>query len=498
MQQLENNMINLDNLINNSNDPNLCPPNNYLAICQLNNDRNYFYISKILCSNINDNSLSYNDYKITGTLDKTSNTISLLSTINPVNAIIFTKYKNFDFNQNASRYAHYSSFLNPFPNSFPNSINAEMSICPEATFPCFDNNIGLTKVNFNQQGIDPNSKLGKILNNNVNACSKIGVNSDNTCKTKKDSVSDLNCVFNGTGIKIGSKTIPSCPDLSSSIKLYNNLNFMFQSPLTNLDYSLCDYQQYFKPSYCNAFILSYITNLGDVKTLNYQFFGSGSSENNLTVQYDKWYDFLNNSPNGLLQKLRNTITSCTNEQLFFTNIDPSSTDKCTQLSTMANNFKNMNLPTSYYKSLYPAVWNINLSDSSTSNSCPITLSTYINYNNVVKYATFNGNEPSLSLFSDGTDQQLFLENFTVLNTVAPLPDGTNLSNVFVLLTTNIRTSNGFYLIPNTSNSGFSNNSFNIGLSDKPDINGKWLIFGFMVTGNFNNRIIDNKIKNNII
>jgi hypothetical protein len=494
----------LNPIINNTGNPNQCKPNTFLAIGQLNNDRNYFYItaaSKVLCSNTNDNSLTY-DQSITGKLNTTltPNTISLYSTKNLSNPVIFTKNMNFDYTKNSSLYAQYSTFLNPMPNSISNSITQVTNFCPPNSYPCYESSLGTTDVHYSQYSINPDTALGLLSTNDINACSKYAPNSDNSCKhssTTSTPFQDLNCVFNSNAIinpKNSAQSISACPSLIDSTKFYDKLNFMYEYGLQSIDSgtssSICDFKKYLDRSYCNGFILSYITNIGDVKTLNYQFFGANSPENNLTVQYDKWYEYLNNSPNGLLYNYRNNISTCTINKLSLTNIDPSSSDKCSKLSTMASNFTNMNKPTSFYKNLFPAVWNINISNNSTSNSCPVTLSTYNNYDNVPKYATFNGNNINFSLYKNGSDQQLFLENVNVISTVAPNSTSSNSSSVYVAMTCNIRSKDGMYLIPNNSNSGFSNNSSNINLANKPEDNGKWLIFGFVVPNSFNDSIID--------
>ena len=494
------NIADVSNLLENEKNSNnkSCPANTFLAVGQLNNDKNYFYIndpSKILCANITNYDLTFNQ-TLTGKLEKNSDIMKIHSQSNKTRPILFKKYRDFDYNQHINSYLQHSYFLNPFPNTISNSIHQIENYCPQNTYPCNDNNLGLKDVHFTENISNPSAstKINEFINNRVNACSNIGVNLDNSCKLETTADKDLNCVFNINPININGTSIPVCPNFSNSTKYHNNLNFMYQYPLENLGGTLCEYTKYFNPSYCNTFILSYITNLGDVKSLNYQYFDAGSAENNLTGQYDLWYDYLNNSSTGILYKYRNEIIndpqiskSCLNG-LSFTNLDPSDLNICSKLSSFINNFNNMGKPDSSHSNLFPALWNINI--SKLSNSCAFTLNTYSNYDSIIKYATFNNNNINFSLNSDGIDQQLFFENVNLINTSPPNIYDSNLSNVYVAVTANIRTSKGMYLIPNTSSGAF-NSSITIGLSNKPDLNGKWFIFGFMIRGAFDNRIIKN-------
>jgi hypothetical protein len=125
--------------------------------------------------------------------------------------------------------------------------------------------------------------------------------------------------------------------------------------------------------------------------------------------------------------------------------------------------------------LKPAIWSINANNTfNLETSCSITLSTSPYYNTSVKYVEFNGDgSTNLSNFSGGTKQQLILENSTVIQDVTTA----NYDN-YIAITTNLRAANELYLLPQTDNSGFSNNSKLVGLNTSPYENGKWLIIGF--------------------
>ena len=125
--------------------------------------------------------------------------------------------------------------------------------------------------------------------------------------------------------------------------------------------------------------------------------------------------------------------------------------------------------------LKPAVWTINYNkDVNLVNSCSIILSTSEKYDTPVKYVTYNNGDVNLSLYSGGSNQEFIMENTRVIHEI----DFENTS--FVAMTTNLRANNQLYLIPNTSNGGFSNNSNIVSLTNSIEENGKWLLIGFNI------------------
>ena len=82
--------------------------------------------------------------------------------------------------------------------------------------------------------------------------------------------------------------------------IYQNLLFSNHSDEINY----CNYMKNFY-NY-NSFIICYVSEFQEVKTLNYEFFGSYKSESYLTLQKDKFHSYLN-SKNGLLTYYKNNI-----------------------------------------------------------------------------------------------------------------------------------------------------------------------------------------------
>jgi hypothetical protein len=158
------------------------------------------------------------------------------------------------------------------------------------------------------------------------------------------------------------------------------------------------------------------------------------------------------------------------------------------VNTYISNYTNN--PTISNNNLSPAVWQINLDTSNNVlNSCPFTLSTSSNYNTPAKYVELNSDgSTSLSLFKDGTNQQLMLENINIIKPYTSTTVSGNTKNA-VAITANIKTNNKLYLVPSTDNRGFSNNSNLVRQVATPDSNGKWLIIGF-TSNNLNSLIAD--------
>jgi len=492
----------------------LCPPNTFLAIGSLNENKTLFRLSKILCNNFN---LKMPDF--TGLLDINNKTITLERIFNE--KIIFNKIESFNNTDNNSNYLKLFSNIVPLPNVADNSINIHNSVCSNNHIPCIFNNSGLAKdTTFKIEGLEKKDY-------EYNACA-IDKNSDNTCK------STPNCVFYSKPITINNTTIPVC---NNQAQYLNHLNFITTYPLIDKNYEslqICDYLKYFNDDYCNSSIICYISNLGDVKTLNYDYFNA--LQNNLTLQYDIFNDYLNNSINGLLYNYRKKIINNKISDkkllnpLYFTNlIEKNNSNKInykeyiSTLKKYINDYENKKIKSTDYKKLFPAIWKINPSKN---NSCSFKLSTSPNYNSKIKYVDANeyNDRISLNLYEGGFNQNLYLENVNIIKNITPEqstcmnnvdhtkmePPFVNYSSnnrnnnkniscplkgiVMAALTGNIKTNNNKYLVPNDSHFGFQNNSTSIKLSNSPPINGKWFIFGFNIRNKLNNSVINDLIK----
>lgn len=441
--------------VNSTEGPIQCYDNSFVGIGRLNNDLSKFNLIEVLCNNYSNPDLNLTINNFAGKIEYGN--INLYST--GKGQVIPLKLKN-----KYSYYSDYSKKISPNTNTYPTIPNSEFvyeeTPCVDSE-PCMDKNHGLSITTYN--------------NMPYNACGKRKSTSDNTCTNKPS------CVFYSPA----PNGMQTCSFKSA---IYDYMNFAplsIQTQYTGNSLLLCNFLDYFRNDKCNACIICYVTDIGNVYTLNYEFFGTGSGKSNLTVQSDMMDQILNDpsSTVGLLQFYRNAIKNRTNEKdlmngLLFTNCVENSSDtlNSVQVNTCVDKCKsymnNYKGPIGN-KLLKPCVWQINHnSTKNVLNSCPIILSTSQNYNTAMKYAEFNDDgSTNLSLFSGGTKQQLTFDKINILK------ENTTGSNTYVAMTSNLKASNGLYLIPSMDNNGFYNSNV-IRLVNTPPSNGKWLIIGF--------------------
>ena len=441
-----------------------CPENSFVGICQLDKNRRKFTLTELVCNNYKDINLVFEIDKLFGELTK-ENDIILYSPQTNNLPLLFKKKHEFNYNSSDSKYTQNESrYLNSYPIIPESDIIIDKNFC-QTGVPCIDKSNGLSSTTYN--------------NSPYNACGTLTSETDHTCKATP------NCVLYSPA----PNGISTCP--VTRINLYDYMNFM---PLHALGKSngnslqLCNYLDMFTSSTCNSCILCYINNLGDVKTLNYQFLGISPKESSLTVQYDIMYDYLNKS---VLPKYRSVIlennSSLMRNAISFTNC--LGNNDITKCASICKKYVNQNKLIPSNNNLQPAIWTINQSQhKNTLNSCTFTLSTSNNYPIHVKYAEFNSDgSTNLSEFGGGDKQNLVFEDVTVLKKYKSNTDA------YIALTANIKTNDNLYLLPANNVSGFSNNSYLANLGKKYEENGKWLIIGF----NLNNLSAINSIQNRL-
>ena len=510
----------LSQIVNETQSDESCPPNLLLGICQLNQLKNIFTLKKILCNNYTNSSLNLAEGKLSGAIkDKTltlySNGISTqiqLTIDSPITYESSTFYKQSNFVKMLSPY------VSDYPIVSPSKYSTSNYICTTGT-PCQLKNAG----------------FGPSFNDmDTNACGTTQSASDNTC------VGNPICVFYSPA----PQGFTTCQYATDTFDYMNFPAFTAMTAMEGNRLQTCSYLNYFDKKF-NSAILCYVTDIGIVQSLNYEFFGAMENESALTMQVDIMNEVLN-TKGGLLEKIRIAIASinknnmdqqsngtsnsqCTNNygttdvccgqggtQTDPQYICPKDTPICSnyiydvqwgtctnpesgesivskalsftnfmEYTKNPNNISNMQksallkskllvknynrLPTN--SKLYPAVWQINYKNSDNlNNSCTFTLSTSELYNTPVKYAEFKKDGTSgLSFYGGGSEQNLILENSVVLTS----DSNTNT----VMMTGNIKTDKGLYLIPSMEKNGFSSHSSLVTVTDKPLKNGKWLIIG---------------------
>lgn len=447
-----------------------CPKNSFVGIGQLNENRLIFNLVEVLCSNYKDSNLNLNINQFSGELN---NNIVTFYSIDKSTHIQLTKSKNFESAKDAryiNKVSPYTNALNIIPDS---EIEIETNLCNTGS-PCTDISNGLTQTMYSGQ--------------NYNACGTPVSETDNTCASKP------NCVFYSPA----PDGMNTCAQ--QSVKLYDYMNFMPSEGLlkhggNTLD--ICEYLKMFSPEFCNSCILCYITDVGDVKTLNYQYFGALSNESSLTTQYDYMYQYLNStSSQTILPFYRNIINN--NDvlngpnALSFTNCLRNNKIAGTYNTQVSTALKEAQKYVSKYSTktvnskLLPALWQINNNSTyNMSTSCEFTLSTSVNYNTPVKYVQIDKDgTTNLSLYQGGTNQKFIFDDARIINKNEIGNDP------FIAMTANIRTNNELYLIPESSTNGFSSMSNIVNLKSAPEVNGKWFILGFKL----NNLTTENSIK----
>jgi len=493
--QILNNLGNQNNIapsFDTSNNPSglfMCPPNLFIGIGQLNHKKNMFILINILCNTYQTTDLDLIINNLSGELiiNKNVNQIVLYSNSKPMNILLTPKNKF----RNNNMGSNYINRVSPFINGTPHITNSFLEIdnvyCNIGTSPCKDISYGITDTSYNNLG--------------YNACGTPVSVEDNTCSGTPQ------CVLYSpapTGTTTCGKTT----------NLYDYMNFMGVQLLSKNNGStleLCDHLTYFNSTQCNSVIICYTSNIGDVYTLNYEFFGTLGKESSITVQKDIMYKYLNKRNNGLLYKTRNSIlknsvqdpskaisfTNC----LEFNNKSQNSNARINEsllcskifireyLRSIRNKLHNRihdymtdeedeDNTKRFHNFLMPAVWQINYNPNNSSNkiisnSCNFNLSTSKNYDTPVKYVEFNEDGTNnLSLYHGGVNQSLVFDNARLINKTEGIND------TVIVMTANIRTNNNLYLIPSTDLSGFSNNSHQVRQVLEPKKNGKWLIIGF--------------------
>lgn len=442
--------------------------NMFLGIGQLNKEKNSFYIKDIICNKYINNAFLLNgnptsqipdniSSKFTGLLN--NNELILKSSLGTT-TITLNLFKE---NNNLYEMSDLIKKISPY---FTEQLESEDTNYEYSSLSCPFG--GTYSCKINDKGI-------KSSDGKNNACCSIVYPNDPTCYY------DLPSSYSGT--------LPKCGyTLNQYINYKPNLYSMTS---TNSTLNMCNILSNFSSSQCNSALLCYVKNIGDVQTLNYQFFGTMPNESSLVTQYDKMYNILNNSGKNL-SRYRNDLTTFDRSASFTQNIeykwDAISFTNCMNNSNQTNmtdltrecintcvnytqNFSN-NSPNSI---LEPTVWQINYGKTSNMvNSCGFTLSTSVIYNTQVKYVNYdNQGNINMSIYNGGLNSYLYFDDARVIKQNSS-------SSPMIAITANIKTNNGLFLIPDNSYGGFSNNSNMVRLNDSVEDNGKWLIIGFVL------------------
>jgi hypothetical protein len=484
----------------------VCSPDTFVGIGSLNKSGKYFILNKIICDNLKTN-FNLDNNKLFGYIDlfnpnhaslaiKYDNTNGLKYNLSPlvIKRIIGSNIKY----DNTSSYLSLSSYINPIP-QYTNSYNDNLDVCHNSNFGSY--NIGdLKKCYIVGKGLPVKGEIGenkygtgcsrKTVNMTTNNGSKYSKCSDNTQETCLINMPDKdNNIINIDGYTHCNTNFDITRKFDSNLN--NGLYNTFVQPN-----GICSYLSNFSTKF-NSAIIMYVSDLTNIQSLNYEYFGQGANKSNLTMQTDITTNFMGKILKTLRNYIKNSSTSEAqlNSALSLTNCfesnDSSEThssilNACKQWDTFTNTKFNTSTLNNIIPStgIKPLIWKLNI-DNVNSSSCTFSLSSsnlYKKENQWVKYVEFNPseNKTNMSLYKGGTNQSIILENASIIKENITASASTNgINDTYILLSGNLRTSNPKkYLIPSNVKSGFFNNSSTINLQNNVNNTGKWVILGF--------------------
>ena len=483
---------------------NECLTDAFVGIGDLNTSKSNFVLTKILCNNLGISNYTFVEKDTSGHVFKNNDELSAVIYFNNGSIQMnFSKENDFDYSKQ-SAYLFLSSFINPIP-SFNNKYEIDTDVCKNSNFGS------------NTEDLKP----CYITNSGMPVKGDIGAREYGTgCTSETLTEENDSEQYDGCSTDVTKTCFISSPTISSVAGGYNECNTEFEltrkfqsqvsQGLSELSSNgnnllLCEYLDPFFNEF-NSAIIMYVDELTDVESLNYEYFGQDKNQNNLTTTKDATQLFMTN---GVLNKLKDTINNynASNEDLEKTlrmtnciesNNSNNTYQRILQLCNITTKNKiNIESESEPGSSNMPNVWKININTNkangpfNTQNSCVFTLSTsdlYVKESRWRKYAEFDpiNNETNISLFQGGTNQQLFMENAHVISTYTNDTNetGDGILGNYILISCNLKTSNPKkYLIPQSINSGFSENSKRINLENNYKKNGKWVILGMSLNQN---------------
>ena len=171
----------------------------------------------------------------------------------------------------------------------------------------------------------------------------------------------------------------------------------------------------------------YVSDLTNIQTLNYEYFGQGVNKSNLTMQTDITTNFMGKilktfrgfitSSDDTAKDYENNLTTALSLTNCFESNDSSGTHSlilsaCKQWDTFTNTKFNTSTLNNVIPStgIKPLIWKLNI-DNVNSSSCTFSLSSsnlYKKENQWVKYVEFNPseNKTNMSLYKGGTNQSI--------------------------------------------------------------------------------------------
>ena len=481
-----------------------CSPDTFVGIASLNKSGKKFILNKIICDNLRTD-FDLNTKKLFGYIND-SNHSSLSIKYDKLNGLkynssplVINRIRESEFKYDlASPYLSKSSYINPIP-QYTNSYNDNLDVCHNSNFnsyvngdlkKCYIVGKGLPikgEIGENQYGTGCSKKIESMKTNNGIDYSKCSDDTKETCLINMPDKD--NNILNVDGYTHCNTNFDITRKFNSNLN--NGLYNTFAQPN-----GLCSYLSNFSTKF-NSAIIMYVTDLTNIQTLNYEYFGQGVNKSNLTMQTDITTNFMGKILKTLRDYIKNSNTSEAqlNSALALTNCfelnnssetHSSILNACKQWDTFTNTkfntlTSNNTIPSTGIK---PLIWKLNI-DNVNSSSCTFSLSSsnlYKKENQWVKYVEFNPseNKTNMSLYKGGTNQSIILENASIIKENITASATTNgINDTYILVSGNLKSSNPKrYLIPSNVKSGFFNNSSTINLQNNVNNTSKWVILGF--------------------
>ena len=219
----------------------------------------------------------------------------------------------------------------------------------------------------------------------------------------------------------------------------------------------------------------YINDFINVQSLDYNFYGVGKNDSNLTLKNTN----IAFSISDKIKKNQNWkyIIQQITSYMYCTEKDDKSFNSMNTFIEFQQDYANKDKVLANKKTpVVPIVWNI--SSSYKSSTCYISLSSAPDKNNTVKYPVFNNDGSiNMSINDGGTNQELIFEDIRTIKS----------DNNYFVSTGYFRTNDLLYMASNNTNKTLQADN-TVKLVSKPSPTGKWLIIGFNDNASMSNII----------
>ena len=479
--------------------------NQFIGICQLNYNRNFWVLKKIISNTISadivkSTKIGFIENKLIGYFDENNNLCIVSIDYNAATVIrddtsvkfIFSKYSEMKSDTN-------TGYLDA------SQIASSLPLIGDTTFTS-DPNLNLCQriyPNLPQQSIYQCTVDG--VNSKIPVCATNSeynpyIDSENEPEFNKictiTNPSDILCSFdaakfgtyNGTTLSqcsFDNVTINQQTSFSPIIPLTNSSVFNGLTDTNGKIYynNICNVFNNMNNASIDNYLILHVDKLNTMRSLGYEFFGVKEDESYLTLNETKISIpfkrfFMNSVPNFIMRGLDISKLSYYNSILFsadkydkkmVANIIP--TGFSDFLSFIDNNksFKKPFKPDDIKTYPNPQPWNIIPIGNST--SCAFRLKSIEINKQIEKFPQFNNNNTTtMSLEKDGINQALVMEDFNLI------PSGTD-NNMFIC-SGNLKTNHSKYLSVGDRVLKGLNNGIVVSLKDKPDFDGKWIVIGY--------------------